>query len=121
MLSDKTATLDALAREELGIDPNELGGSAYEAALASFVLFALGAIVPIFPFLLTAGGVAIVASVGLSGLALFAIGAVITIFTGVTVWRSGSRQLTLGLLAAGVTFAVGRVIGARPRPLRRPG
>ena len=51
MLSDKTATLDALAREELGIDPTELGGSAYEAALASFMLFALGAIVPILPFL----------------------------------------------------------------------
>jgi vacuolar iron transporter family protein len=112
MLSDKTATLDALAREELGIDPTELGGSAYEAALASFVLFALGALVPILPFLVTAGGVAIVASVGLSGLALFAIGAAITIFTGVAVWRSGSRQLTLGLLAAGVTFAIGRVIGA---------
>jgi vacuolar iron transporter family protein len=112
MLSDKTATLDALAREELGIDPTELGGSAYEAALASFVLFALGAMVPILPFLLTAGGVAIVASVGLSGLALFAIGAAITIFTGVAVWRSGSRQLTLGLVAAGVTFAIGRVIGA---------
>jgi len=112
MLSDKTATLDALAREELGIDPTELGGSAYEAALASFILFALGAIVPILPFLVTAGGVAVIASVGLSGLGLFAIGAAITIFTGVTVWRSGSRQLALGLGAAGVTFVIGRIIGA---------
>jgi vacuolar iron transporter family protein len=112
MLSDKTATLDALAREELGIDPNELGGSAYEAALASFMLFALGAIVPILPFLATAGRVAVVASVGLSGLALFAIGAAITIFTGVPVWRSGSRQLALGLGAAGLTFLIGRAIGA---------
>jgi VIT1/CCC1 family predicted Fe2+/Mn2+ transporter len=112
ILSDKTATLDALAREELGIDPNDLGGSAYEAALASFVLFALGAIVPILPFLLTAGRVAVMTSVGLSGLALFVIGAAITIFTGVTVWRSGSRQLALGLGAAGLTFAIGRVVGA---------
>src|SRR5271168_924695 len=112
MLSDKTATLDALAREELGIDPTELGGSAYEAALASFILFALGAIVPILPFLITAGRFAVIASVGLSGLGLFAIGAAITIFTGVTVWRSGSRQLALGLGAAGVTFVVGRLIGA---------
>ena len=96
MLSDKTATLDALAREELGIDPAELGGSAYEAALASFMLFALGAIVPILPFFVTAGRVAVIASVGLSGLGLFAIGAAITIFTGVTVWRSGCRQLSLG-------------------------
>src|ERR1700688_3915587 len=104
MLPDKTATLDALAREELGIDPTELGGSAWEAALASFMLFALGAIVPILPFLATAGRVAVVASVRLSGLALVAIGAAITIFTGVPVLRSGSRQLALGLLAAGVTF-----------------
>jgi VIT1/CCC1 family predicted Fe2+/Mn2+ transporter len=112
MLSDKTATLDALAREELGIDPTELGGSAYEAALASFMLFALGAIVPILPFLVTAGRVAVVASVGLSGVGLFVIGAAITIFTGVTVWRSGSRQLALGLGAAGVTFVIGQLIGA---------
>jgi VIT1/CCC1 family predicted Fe2+/Mn2+ transporter len=112
VLSDKTATLDALAREELGIDPNELGGSAYEAALASFVLFALGAIVPILPFLAAGGSVAVVTSVALSGVALFAIGAAITVFTGVPIWRSGSRQLALGLGAAGVTFAIGRVIGA---------
>ncbi len=111
MLSDKTATLDALAREELGINPNELGGSAYEAALASFMLFALGAIVPILPFLATAGRLAVIASVGLSGLALFTIGAAITIFTGVSVWRSGSRQLALGLGAAAVTFVIGRVVG----------
>ena len=112
LLSDKTATLDALAREELGIDPNDLGGSAYEAALASFMLFALGAVVPIVPFLFIGSDVAVIASVVLSALALFAIGAAITIFTGVTVWRSGGRQLALGLGAAGVTFAIGRLIGA---------
>jgi len=112
LLSDKTATLDALAREELGIDPNDLGGSAYEAALASFMLFALGAVVPIVPFLFIGSDVAVIASVALSALALFAIGAAITIFTGVTVWRSGGRQLALGLGAAGVTFAIGRLIGA---------
>ena len=112
ILLDKTATLDALAREELGIDPTELGGSASEAALASFMLFALGAIVPILPFLATSGRVAVVASVALSGFALFAIGAAITIFTGVSVVRSGSRQLALGLGAAGVTFLIGRAIGA---------
>jgi VIT1/CCC1 family predicted Fe2+/Mn2+ transporter len=112
MLSDKTATLDALAREELGIDPTELGGSAYEAALASFMLFAIGAIVPIVPFMIAGGSAAVIASIGLSGIGLFAIGAAITIFTGVTVVRSGSRQLALGLGAAGVTFLIGRAIGA---------
>src|SRR5580704_19780863 len=112
MLPDKTATLDALAREELGIDPTELGGSAWEAALASFMLFALGAIVPIVPFMIAGGSAAVIASIGLSGIGLFAIGAAITIFTGVTVLRSGSRQLALGLGAAGVTFLIGRAIGA---------
>jgi len=112
LLSDKTATLDALAREELGIDPNDLGGSAYEAALASFMLFALGAVVPIVPFLFIGSDVAVIASVVLSALALFAIGAAITIFTGVAVWRSGGRQLALGVGAAGVTVAIGRLIGA---------
>lgn len=68
--------------------------------------------VPILPFLTTSGRVAVVLSVGLSGLALFAIGAAITIFTGVSVLRSGSRQLALGLGAAGITFLIGHAIGA---------
>lgn len=111
LMSDQAATLDALTREELGIDPNELGGSAREAAIASFLLFALGAIVPIVPLTLAGGSAAIAASLALSGLALFAIGAAITVFTGAPAWRSGGRQLLLGLGAAGVTFAIGRVIG----------
>jgi VIT1/CCC1 family predicted Fe2+/Mn2+ transporter len=111
LLQDPAATLDALAREELGLDPQELGGSAREAATASFFLFALGAIVPILPFMLTGAGTAVFASLALSGIVLFAIGAAITIFTGVAVWRSGGRQLLLGLGAAGVTFAIGRLIG----------
>jgi vacuolar iron transporter family protein len=111
LMSDRGATLDALTREELGIDPGELGGSAREAAIASFLLFALGAIIPIVPFTLSQGGAAIAASLALSGLALFAIGAAITIFTGLPVWRSGGRMLLLGLGAAGATFAIGRLIG----------
>jgi vacuolar iron transporter family protein len=111
LLQDPVSTLDALAREELGLDPQELGGSAREAAAASFFLFALGAIVPILPFMLTGAGTAVFASLALSGFALFVIGAAITIFTGVPVWRSGGRQLLLGLGAAGVTFAIGHLIG----------
>jgi VIT1/CCC1 family predicted Fe2+/Mn2+ transporter len=111
LLQDQAATLDALAREELGPDPQELGGSAREAAVASFFLFAFGAIIPILPFMLARASAAILASLALSGIALFAIGAAITIFTGVPVWRSGGRQLLLGLGAAGVTFAIGRLIG----------
>ncbi len=76
------------------------------------MLFALGAMFPIVPFLIAAGNVGVIASVALSGLGLFAIGAALTIFTGVAVWRSGSRQLALGLGAAGVTFLIGRLVGA---------
>ena len=111
ILEDKDATLDALAREELGLDPTELGGSAGEAALASFVLFSLGAIIPLLPFFLARDQLAIIASLLLSSVALFAIGAAITLFTGAAVWRSGGRQLLLGLAAAGVTFTIGRLIG----------
>jgi len=103
--------IDALAREELGIDPRELGGSAWEAAVASFVLFAIGAAVPILPFLALGGKAAVVASAIVSAIGLFVIGAAITVFTGAPVWRSGGRQLLLGLAAAGLTFGVGKLIG----------
>jgi hypothetical protein len=73
---------DAHARDELGINPEELGGSAGEAAITSFLLFALGAIVPVIPFLFLSGTTAIVVSAALSAAALFAIGAAITLFTG---------------------------------------
>jgi VIT1/CCC1 family predicted Fe2+/Mn2+ transporter len=111
ILQDKEATLDALSREELGIDPTELGGSAGEAALASFVLFSVGAIIPILPFFVPGFRSAIIVSLLVSSIALFAIGAAITIFTGVSVWRSGGRQLLLGLAAAVLTFGIGHLIG----------
>jgi VIT1/CCC1 family predicted Fe2+/Mn2+ transporter len=111
LLADRTTAIDALAREELGIDPKDLGGSPWEAAVASFVLFAIGAVVPILPFVVMRGTLAVASSVVISGLALFGIGGAITIFTGKSVWQSGGRQLLLGLAAAGVTFAVGKLIG----------
>ncbi len=111
LLTDRSTVLDALAREELGIEPSELGGSAGEAAASSFLLFSVGAVVPILPFLVTRGNAAVASSGAISGLALFGIGAAITLFTGRPVWRSGGRQLLLGLAAAGVTFGLGKVIG----------
>src|SRR5881296_497603 len=111
LLTDRSTALAALAREELGIEPSELGGSAWEAAVSSFLLFTVGAIVPILPFLVTRGSTAVLSSDAVSGLALFAIGAAITLFTGMPVWRSGGRQLLLGLAAAGVTFGLGKLIG----------
>jgi VIT1/CCC1 family predicted Fe2+/Mn2+ transporter len=106
------SALDTLAREELGIDPEALGGSAWEAALTSFVLFAVGAIVPVLPYLWLEGTSALVASLVSSTVALFVIGAGITLLTGKGLWMSGGRQVIFGLAAAALTFGVGRLIGA---------
>jgi len=111
LLADRGTAIDALAREELGIDPKDLGGSAWEAAVASFALFALGAVVPILPFLFVRGTLAVASSAVASALALFGLGAAITVFTGASTWRSGGRQLVLGLAAAGLTFGIGKLIG----------
>jgi vacuolar iron transporter family protein len=111
LLSDKRTALDTLAREELGIDPEELGGSAWEAALTSFFLFALGAIIPVFPYIFLSGAAGIIASAVVSALGLFAVGAAITLMTGRGLLFSGLRQVIFGLAAAAVTFGVGRLIG----------
>ena len=103
--------VDTLAREELGIDPNELGGSAWVAALTSFFLFALGAIVPLSPFIFASGMGAVVASIIVSAIALMIVGAAITIVTGSSVLRTGGRQVLLGLFAAAVTFGLGSLVG----------
>jgi vacuolar iron transporter family protein len=111
LLARPRMALEVLTREELGIDPAELGGSPWTAAGTSFVLFAVGAVVPVLPFVFISGWRALGVSVGISALALFGIGAAITILTGRSVWRTGLRQLVLGLSAAGVTFAIGRLVG----------
>jgi len=111
MTGDRATALDTLAREELGIDPDELGGSAWVAAGTSFVLFGLGAIIPLAPFLFLAGTPGIVLSATLSGIALFGIGAGITVVTGLNAWRSGLRQLGFGLAAAAITFGIGTLLG----------
>lgn len=111
ILADKEHALDTLAREELGIDPEQLGGSAWEAAITSFVLFAIGAVVPVLAFTFLTGTAAIAASVAFSTVALFLVGAEITLFTGRPVLYSGMRMVIFGLLAAAVTFGIGRLIG----------
>ncbi len=108
---DPRVALDTLSREELGIDPEELGGSAYEAAFTSFLLFGSGALVPLLPFLVSSGTPAIVASLILAGIALFVVGAAITIVTGQSALRSGLRQVLFGLVAAAITFAIGHLVG----------
>jgi len=111
MMADKGSILDTLAREELGIDPEELGGSAYEAAVTSFFLFAFGAMFPILPYLFWSGTMALVLSLAVSALGLFIIGAAITLMTGRSVWFSGTRQVLVGIAAAGLTYGIGKLIG----------
>jgi VIT1/CCC1 family predicted Fe2+/Mn2+ transporter len=110
-IADRSTALDTLAREELGIDPDELGGSALVAAGTSFVLFALGAIVPVIPYFFLSGAAAVAVSAALSVIGLFAIGALITLFTGRSAVFSGGRQVVIGVAAAALTYAVGRLIG----------
>ncbi len=103
--------LQTFAHEEMAIDPGELGGSAYVAAGTSFAMFATGALVPLVPFAFVSGRTAVVAAAVLSGAALFGVGALITLITGQPALRAGLRQLAIGAAAAGVTFAVGRLLG----------
>lgn len=111
IMKDKDQAHEILVREELGIDPAEMEGSAMEAAIYSFILFAIGAIIPLFPFIFMEGMKAVYFSIGFSAIGLFLIGAAITLFTGKNVWYSGMRQVLFGLAAAAVTFGIGRLIG----------
>ena len=108
---ERAVAVDTMAREELGIDPQELGGSAWVAAGTSFALFALGAGVPLIPFLFLNGTTAILASAVLAGAALFGVGAAITRITGRSPVRSGLRQLAFGLAAAAITYGIGTLVG----------
>jgi VIT1/CCC1 family predicted Fe2+/Mn2+ transporter len=111
VMADEDRALEVMAREELGIDPEELGGSAWTAATSSFALFVGGAAIPVVWFAFLPSGVAVPVSLAASALGLFAIGAAITRVTDRPAWRSGLRQLTIGLVAAGVTYGTGLVLG----------
>jgi VIT1/CCC1 family predicted Fe2+/Mn2+ transporter len=111
VMADKSAALDTLVREEIGINPKDLGGSAWSAASASFSVFMLGAIFPVAPFFFVGGNAGVVGSMALSGAALFGSGAVTSIFTGRGALFSGLRQAAIGLAAACVTYALGRLLG----------
>jgi VIT1/CCC1 family predicted Fe2+/Mn2+ transporter len=111
LIADPGAALDAMVREELGLDPSTLGGSPYSAGASSFALFAIGAFIPLIPYLFAGGAAAVVAAIVLAAAGLFVIGALITLLTGRSAVFSGTRQLVFGLLAAGATFGLGRLIG----------
>ena len=112
LISDKSTALDTLVREELGINPEDLGGSAWEAAGASFVLFLVGALSPALPFIFVGDiNTGIMISLFCSAIALFLLGVATHILTGRGLLFSGIRQLLIGLLAAGITYGMGVMIG----------
>jgi len=110
LMQDPEAALDTKIREELGLDPDELG-SPSDAAFYSFLAFGLGAIIPLAPFLLTEGTAAIIISVVLALTALFVVGALVSLLTGRGLLFSGLRQVGIGGAAALVTYVVGSIIG----------
>ena len=111
LMKDKNIAHQVLVKEELGINAEELKGSAMEAAISSFILFGIGAVIPVLPFMFTEGMKAIILSTIFSAIGLFLIGAAITLFTGKNVWFSGFRQVFFGLAAAAITFGIGKLIG----------
>jgi vacuolar iron transporter family protein len=112
LVSDPTRALDTLAREELGLDPAQLG-SPWIAAAFSFFFFATGASFPLLPFLIFSGAHALFVAIGLTAAALFVVGASISLFTGRSAWFSGARMLLIGTAAGGATYLIGRALGVK--------
>jgi vacuolar iron transporter family protein len=110
ILETPEVALETLVREELGLDPDELG-TPWGAAIGSFSAFAVGATVPVLPYFFGASLLHVGLSVLFSGLALFAVGAALSIFTGRSIFKSGGRQLFIGGTAAALTFLLGTIIG----------
>jgi len=110
IMSRPDIALDTLAREELGLDPGELG-APWAAAGSSFASFAVGAVLPLIPFLIGGGVAAVVISATLSAVALFVVGASLSVFTGRHAGRSGLRMTLIGMVVAAATFLVGTAVG----------
>ncbi|MFB3053077.1 MAG: VIT1/CCC1 transporter family protein [Dehalococcoidia bacterium] len=112
LMEDPVVALDTHVREELGLDPSQLG-APWAASIWSFLAFAIGALVPVIPFFFGADASApfVVAAAALSAVALFAVGASLSLFTGRGALLSGVRQLGLGAVAAALTFGIGSIIG----------
>jgi vacuolar iron transporter family protein len=109
VMADPKVALDTHAREELGLDPEELG-SPWGAAISSFVMFGLGAAVPLLPFVFGSGAAAVLAAIAASGTVLFAVGAAMSLLTGRSAWLSGGRMLVIGGILAAITYGVGTLL-----------
>ncbi len=110
MIQDREHAIDALAREELGLNPDDLG-SAWGAAASSCAAFALGGVIPLAPFALELGSRALPVSTALAVVALFSVGVLLSLFTGRRAWRSGLRMVFIGVVAATATFSIGKLLG----------
>ncbi len=110
LLEDPDQALDTLAREELGLNPEELG-SPWAAAIASFLAFSLGAFIPLLPYLMLSGNMALNGTLAATGLALFGVGSTISLFTGRQALYGGLRMLLIGGLAGAATWSIGRALG----------
>lgn len=110
LIADPDKALDTLAREELGLNPEELG-SPLAAALASFGAFAVGASVPLLPYLLLSNETALQGAIAASAVSLFGVGATLSLFTGRKSWQGGLRMLAIGAAAGAATWAIGRTLG----------
>ena len=113
MLQNPERALDTLAREELGLNPDDLG-SPWGAALYSFGAFAAGACLPLLPFLLGGQGRgAVVVAAALAAVALFAVGASISLFSGKGIVAGGLRMLAIGAAAGAATYGIGSLLGVQ--------
>jgi len=111
MMRSPELALETHAREELGINPDETG-RPLQAAAASFVAFALGAVIPLVPWLVASGTVATLWSVALGAVGAFTVGAALAVFTGRWWLWSAGRQLLISGVAAGITYSIGHVVGS---------
>lgn len=111
MIDDPELGLDTLAREELGLNPDELG-SPWTAAVASLLSFAGGGLIPLVPYITGMSGQVLTWSMTLTAIALFAIGAGLSLFSGRSAWWGGARMLLIGAAAGLLTYWIGSVLGA---------
>jgi len=111
MMANPEVALETHAREELGIDPSSTG-KPLQAAVSSFVTFALGAFMPLLPFLFTHGSRATLFAVAIAGVSALVVGAFLALFTGRKWWFSAVRQLLICAAAGAITYGVGSAIGA---------
>jgi VIT1/CCC1 family predicted Fe2+/Mn2+ transporter len=110
IISNPEVALETLAREELGLDPSQLG-SPWAAAISSFIAFALGALVPVLPHMIASGMLGFALSIGISGGMLLTVGALIAVLTGKNGIVGGVRMLMVGATAAAITFGIGNAVG----------